>query len=154
MGVVHEELDNIKSGYYSGNKPPYFTIRSYENLGKSIMVSILDLFNLNKYSRIPNSSLKDLDGVRLAIKEQLNKANRDFKVYSNSKQQINFNVVKRIDRRKNNQTFMTGKSLPKATIGSQLMEKKVFSSKIIERQKRTQESTDRRRTLPKMRVHK
>ena len=68
LGVVHDDIDNIKSGYYCSGKQVYLTIRAYENLGRCILISILDLFNKNPYSRIPNSSLKSLDGIRGFIK--------------------------------------------------------------------------------------
>jgi hypothetical protein len=42
--IFYDELENLKSAYYSNKKTVYFTIKSYENLGKNIMVSILDLF--------------------------------------------------------------------------------------------------------------
>ena len=31
-----------------------FTIDAYENMGKTLLISILDLFEKNPYSRIPN----------------------------------------------------------------------------------------------------
>lgn len=43
MSIIPDELENIKSPYYA-KKNVYFSIRSYENLGKNILVSILDLF--------------------------------------------------------------------------------------------------------------
>ena len=118
----------------------------------------MDLFSKNPYSRIPNSNLKSLDGVRLAIKEQINKSSKDYKVYANinnpNKGTINFNI-KRTERKKNNQTFALGRSLPKTMIGGPLLEKKAFSSKVIERDKVSKtKDTDRRRTLPKMKGYK
>ena len=41
--ILPDELENIKSNYYA-RKNMYFSIRSYENLGKNILVSVLDLF--------------------------------------------------------------------------------------------------------------
>jgi hypothetical protein len=51
----------------------YFTIKSFENLGKNILVSILDLFELNPASRVPHTSFKTLNGVKEEIANQLNK---------------------------------------------------------------------------------
>lgn len=62
--IIYDELENLKSSYYSNKKTIYFTIKSYENLGKNILVSILDLFELNPASRIPHTSLKNLAGVK------------------------------------------------------------------------------------------
>ncbi len=51
----------MKSAYYStGNKSVYFTIESYEALGKAVCVSILDVFGLNPSSRIPNTVFKTI----------------------------------------------------------------------------------------------
>jgi hypothetical protein len=57
-------MDNIKGLYYNNKKALNFTIKSYENLGKSILVSILDLFQINPASRLPNTEQKNLEGVR------------------------------------------------------------------------------------------
>ena len=62
--IIYDELENLKSTYYSNKKTLYFTIKSYENLGKNILVSILDLFELNPASRVPHTSLKNLAGVK------------------------------------------------------------------------------------------
>lgn len=64
-GVLSDELENVKSPYYSaGKKNLYFSIESYEALGKAVAVSILDLFSLNPASRIPNTPFRNLDGIR------------------------------------------------------------------------------------------
>lgn len=62
--IIYDELENLKSAYYSNKKTIYFTIKSYENLGKNILVSLLDLFELNPASRIPHTALKNLAGVK------------------------------------------------------------------------------------------
>ena len=84
----------------------------------------MDLFGKNPYSRVPNSNYKTLDGIRSVIGDQINKSNKDFKVYSNGnnsvKAPINFNI-KRADRKKTNQTFAVGRSLPKAVIGGNFL---------------------------------
>ena len=67
LGIIHDDLDNIKSSYYSNKKVCYFTIRSYHNLGKSILISILDLFEKNPYSRIANTIYKDIGGIKGVI---------------------------------------------------------------------------------------
>ncbi len=36
----------------------------YENLGKNLMVSILDVFDKNPYNRVYNSKYKSLDMLR------------------------------------------------------------------------------------------
>lgn len=58
-------MENIKSQYYAnGKKNLYFTIKAYENLGKNIAVSILDLFSLNPASRLPNTQFKTVENLR------------------------------------------------------------------------------------------
>ena len=118
------------------------------------MISILDLFSKNPYSRIPNSALKSIDNIRTAIGDQISKANKEYKVYS--KGPVNFTIKKTtVDRKRNNQTYAMSKSIPKAIIGVPVLEKKVFSSKVIEREKPARNrETDRRRTLPKMKAIK
>jgi hypothetical protein len=44
LGVSFNDIDNIKSAYYNPEKKRYLSIRSYENLGRCAMISILDLF--------------------------------------------------------------------------------------------------------------
>jgi hypothetical protein len=41
-----------------------FTEDSYRNLGKNLLVSILDVFDKNPYSRVYNSRYKSLDVLR------------------------------------------------------------------------------------------
>jgi hypothetical protein len=53
-------MDNVKSPCFSNDKKRYLSIRSYENLGKNIVISILDLFDLNPFSRLLNGPLKTL----------------------------------------------------------------------------------------------
>ena len=45
----------------------YFTPDMYRNVGKNCMVSILDLFDKNPYSRIYNSSYKCMENLRREI---------------------------------------------------------------------------------------
>ena len=41
-----------------------FTPEMYENLGKNLMVSILDVFDKNPYNRVYNSKYKSMDMLR------------------------------------------------------------------------------------------
>jgi hypothetical protein len=67
LGIITEDLDNIKGPYYSGKKISFFTIRSYQNLGRCILISILDLFDKNPFSRIPNTQYKNKTGIKASI---------------------------------------------------------------------------------------
>ena len=78
--MIQDEIDNVKSSYYA-RQNVYFTIRSYENLGKSVLVSILDLFERNPFSRIPSTVHKDLSKLRKEIGSQLSKQGKDHKGY-------------------------------------------------------------------------
>ena len=49
-----EELKEIS--VLNENNKTFFSCKIYENTGKAILVSILDVFNKNPYSRIPNST--------------------------------------------------------------------------------------------------
>ena len=75
---MYDEYDNIKSSVYMQGVP-YFNPNIYENLGKSILISILDLFNKNPYSRIPNSNYGDIENIRKEVINHLLKSNDKFK---------------------------------------------------------------------------
>lgn len=49
------------------NGPPFYTPEIYENIGKNLVISILDIFEKNPYNRIENSPYKSLDGIRKDI---------------------------------------------------------------------------------------
>lgn len=156
LSVIHNDLDNVKSSYYAGEKKNYLSIRSYENLGKSIVISILDLFELNPFSRLLNGPLKTLPELRHFIGESINKLNKEFKAYSYKNQQFPLQVkreqapliLKKAEREKINQTCTVSRTLPKAIIG--FFDKKIISSKIIS----VKNESTRRRTLPKMKTYK
>ena len=75
MGILTEDFDNIKSNVYSEG-PPFFSIELYENVGRSLLITILDLFNKNPFSRIPNSAFKHIDAVRKDVADQVAKTDR------------------------------------------------------------------------------
>lgn len=114
FGIIHDDLDNIKSCYYSNKKICYFTIKSYQNLGKSILVSILDLFEKNPYSRLPNTIFKDIGTLRNSINEQLNKGNKDFKLYAPKLTPPVQHQPVEVTKKPMNRS-MIGKSVPKRT---------------------------------------
>ncbi len=41
-----------------------FSINSYKNIGKNLLVSILDVFDNNPYNRVYNSRYKTMDMLR------------------------------------------------------------------------------------------
>ena len=60
-GFVDEEIEKPS---YEGIKMPdnsiLFTEESYRNLGKNLLVSILDVFDKNPYNRVYNSRYKSM----------------------------------------------------------------------------------------------
>jgi cytosolic carboxypeptidase protein 5 len=44
--------------------PPMYTIEIFEQVGKALLISILDLFEKNPYTRVQNSAYKSLDNMR------------------------------------------------------------------------------------------
>jgi hypothetical protein len=72
MGMLAEDFDNVKSQVYAEG-PPFFTIECYENVGRSLLVTILEVFGRNPFSRIGNSQYKNIDAVRKEIMQQVGK---------------------------------------------------------------------------------
>jgi hypothetical protein len=56
--------DNAHEIYRDPANPPFFTPDNYRNVGKNALVSILDIFEKNPYSRIPNTPYKTIESVR------------------------------------------------------------------------------------------
>jgi len=44
-------MEEINSKFYTKGKKIKFTIESYENVGKELLIAILDIFGKNPYSR-------------------------------------------------------------------------------------------------------
>lgn len=75
MGCNENEVTDRNSDMYKTN-PVYYTIEIYEDIGKSMMVSILDIFSKNPCSRIPNTQYQTLENVRREIALRISKYNR------------------------------------------------------------------------------
>ena len=56
--------------------PPFYTIEIYENIGKGFLISILDIFDKNPYTRIPSSQFKTIDNLRKDVAFQVSKLER------------------------------------------------------------------------------
>ena len=65
-----------------------FTIEAFENVGKALLVSILDIFEKNPYSRIPNTPYKSIDNIRKEIAMATTKIDR-FRKEGNAKKKAN-----------------------------------------------------------------
>ncbi|KAL4440863.1 hypothetical protein ABPG74_013844 [Tetrahymena malaccensis] len=68
LGFDYDPAEDNQSEIYKGKKdPPLFVPILYQDVGKAILVTILDIFEKNPYSRIPNSSYKTIDNIRRSI---------------------------------------------------------------------------------------
>ena len=72
---VEDSIEDVKGSIYQ-NGPPLYTVEIFENIGKNLLVSILDIFDKNPYSRILNSSYKNMDIVRREVALQVSKLDR------------------------------------------------------------------------------
>ena len=63
MGLTRDSLEENNNQLFSRG-PPLYTQEMYENVGKALMVSILDTFDKNPYSRVPNSTYNSLPNIR------------------------------------------------------------------------------------------
>ena len=69
--LQEDQVSDISSSIYK-NGPPFYNIEIYEDIGKSLLVSILDLFDKNQFSRISTSKYKEISAVRVEVAKQLN----------------------------------------------------------------------------------
>ncbi|CAM6005732.1 unnamed protein product [Sphagnum balticum] len=53
---------------FETERDQFYTPQSYMNLGKAILVSLLDVFDRNPYTRVFNSEYKTLDNLRKPYK--------------------------------------------------------------------------------------
>lgn len=77
-------MEDLSSDFYKNNPIPRFTIEAFENVGKALLVSILDIFEKNPYSRIPNTTYKSIDNIRKEIAMATTKIDR-FRKEGNAK---------------------------------------------------------------------
>lgn len=87
-------MSNIKSKLYKDG-PPEFTMEIYENLGKQLLISILDIFDKNPVSRIHFTDHKSIKGIRQYIASHITKYERFGKI-ANIKDQVK-NINQQID---------------------------------------------------------
>lgn len=75
--ITYRETDvtNIDSQVYKEN-PPYYTIEMYEDIGKAMLVSILDIFEKNPCSRLVNTQYITLDNLRRELAKETTKITR------------------------------------------------------------------------------
>ncbi|KRX01295.1 hypothetical protein PPERSA_11742 [Pseudocohnilembus persalinus] len=74
-GFVEDEYENVHGEVYR-NGAPFYNPQIFQNIGKNILITILDMHQKNPYSRIPNSQYKDIDKIRKEIACQAAKLER------------------------------------------------------------------------------
>ena len=50
-----DSLDDNNNPIYKQPLNPFFDPDNYENVGKTVLISILDIFEKNPYTRVPNT---------------------------------------------------------------------------------------------------
>jgi len=65
--VPETPITDVRSKIYEGKKPPAYTPELYEDIGKAVGIGLLDYFNKNPISRLPMSTFKSLENMRLEI---------------------------------------------------------------------------------------
>ena len=70
--LIENRTSDIESGLYKYGCP-YFTTEIYENLGKSLVVSLLDIIKKNPLSRIPHTQFKSISNLRMVLAEKIKK---------------------------------------------------------------------------------
>jgi hypothetical protein len=65
-GIILDKYEDNNNEIYKnkGDINTYFNIEMYENVGKNLLVSILDVFDKNPYNRVYNSKYKSMDMLR------------------------------------------------------------------------------------------
>ena len=53
-------------------KPPLYTIEIFEDIGRAFCIGLLDFYESNPISRLPLSSFKNLDGVKMDLIKNYN----------------------------------------------------------------------------------
>ena len=64
LGFEKDAIEDNNDPLYNGSEPPFYTPQIYENVGKNLLVSILDTFDKNPYNRVYSSELKTMQMLR------------------------------------------------------------------------------------------
>jgi hypothetical protein len=90
FGFVEDNVENLNNSIYQ-TPNCFFDIAVYENVGKALLISFLDIFEKNPYSRIENTKYKKISSIRKEIATNLINLDR-FK-----KNPQNFKKLRNID---------------------------------------------------------
>jgi hypothetical protein len=88
MSCNETEVTNIASDMYK-ESPVYYTSEIYEDVGKAMLVSILDIFQKNPCTRILNTPYKNIEALRRQVATKISKYNRFKKDAMNVKKKFN-----------------------------------------------------------------
>ena len=69
FGFEEDETEIASSELYKSG-PPFYTVEIYENIGKCFLVSILDIFGKNPYSRINAGPVAGMENLRREVATQ------------------------------------------------------------------------------------
>lgn len=75
LGYTESESENFSADIYKQG-PPLFTPQIMEQIGRALCVTVLDIFDINPYSRLPNTQHKTLEGIRRETALQLSRNER------------------------------------------------------------------------------
>jgi cytosolic carboxypeptidase protein 5 len=82
----NDRIQNFTSDLYKDGAP-FFTPKIYENVGKQLVVSILDIFGKNPISRIPFTKYANINKIRQEVVYEVAKIER-FRATGNILQKI------------------------------------------------------------------
>ncbi|XP_055377224.1 cytosolic carboxypeptidase-like protein 5 [Condylostylus longicornis] len=90
--------NNLYSKQVMNAVPPKYTPSIYEEVGRALGPSILDLTNSNTASRLPNSEYRTLQGIRSSLRYEVDRT-----ISSHSK--VNTNVTSKISSKRRNLNY-------------------------------------------------
>ena len=85
--MQNDSLDDINNSYYK-TENTHYTKEVYNNVGKALLISLLDIFEKNPYSRITNTPYQNMSNLRKEIAKdimKLSRFRRNFKNYQKFK---------------------------------------------------------------------
>ncbi|KAL5292158.1 AGBL5 family protein [Megaselia abdita] len=86
--------------------PPKYNPNSFEEVGKALGTSILDMTNSNTLSRLQNSEYRTLQGLRISLRNDIERANNPRHQFGRTTQ-INYQPNKRLKRPTSSATTTT-----------------------------------------------
>lgn len=76
-GMVNEDIPETNVGWANGgrgctnsdnrNTGKIYTTGNYREIGRGLMITVLDVVGANPYSRVGNSEYRDIEGLRRSV---------------------------------------------------------------------------------------